>query len=117
MGVLSLRSMDDAKAITQRMAYCAESNLPVVIIGGGFIGLEVAATARKRGVEVIVLEAAPRLLGRVLAPFLSEWFAQLHQSRGVKLVLNAHVGAIETDANRQVCAVRLRDGTAFQTGS
>lgn len=115
-GVLSLRSMSDAKAIAQRMAYCAESNLPVVIVGGGFIGLEVAATARKKGVEVIVLEAAPRLLGRVLAPFLSEWFSQLHQSRGVKLILNARVGAIETGANSQVCAVRLQDGTILQAG-
>jgi len=115
-GVLSLRSLDDAKAIAQRMAYCAERNLPVVIVGGGFIGLEVAATARKKGVEVIVLEAAPRLLGRVLAPFVSEWFAQLHQSRGVKLVLNARVGGIDTDANKQVCAVRLQDGTALQAG-
>lgn len=116
IGVLALRSIDDAEEIAQRITYCAESNLPIVIVGGGFIGLEVAATARKKGVEVTVLEAAPRLLGRVLAPFLSEWFAQLHQSRGVKLVLNARVAAIETDAERQVCAVSMQDGSVLQAG-
>lgn len=116
MGVLALRTVDDAKAIAQRIAYCAEKNLPIVIVGGGFIGLEVAATARKKGVEVTVLEAAPRLLGRVLAPFLSEWFAQLHQNRGVKLVLNARVTAIKTDGETQMCAVCMKDGSILHTG-
>ena len=62
------------------MAVCIEKDLPVVVIGGGFIGLEVAATARKKGARVTVLEAAPRLLGRVLAPVLSDWYAELHRA-------------------------------------
>jgi 3-phenylpropionate/trans-cinnamate dioxygenase ferredoxin reductase subunit len=53
----------------------AEQGLPVVVVGGGFIGLEVAATARKKGLAVTVVEMAPRLLGRVLAPVLSDWYA------------------------------------------
>ncbi|MEA3393057.1 MAG: FAD-dependent oxidoreductase, partial [Pseudomonadota bacterium] len=53
-GVLALRSRDDASAIADRMAVCIERQLPLVVIGGGFIGLEVAATARKKGLAVTV---------------------------------------------------------------
>ena len=98
-GVLALRSRDDASAIAAQMAVCIEKQLPVVVIGGGFIGLEVAATARKKGLAVTVLEAAPRLLGRVLAPVLSDWYAALHRSHGVNLVLGAQIEAIETSAD------------------
>lgn len=115
-GVLALRSRDDASAIATRMAVCLEKNLPVVVIGGGFIGLEVAATARKKGLAVTVLEAAPRLLGRVLAPMLSDWYAQLHRSHGVQLVLGAQIAAIEHDASHTVTGVRLNDGTVHPAG-
>jgi len=115
-GVFALRSRDDASAIAARMAVCMEQQLPVLVIGGGFIGLEVAATARKKGLNVTVLEAAPRLLGRVLAPVLSEWYAQLHRSHGVHLMLDARIAAIETDAQGMVCAVRMADGTAHPAG-
>ena len=115
-GVLALRSMDDAQAIAQRMALCAQSNRPMVVVGGGFIGLEVAATARKKGIAVTVLEAAPRLLGRVLAPMLSEWYAQLHRKHGVNLVLNAHISAFETDTDGEVCGVHMHDGTVLPAG-
>ena len=112
-GVHMLRSRDDASAIAARMAQCNERQLPVVVIGGGFIGLEVAATARKKGLAVTVLEAAPRLLGRVLAPRLSQWFAELHRGHGVQLVLDAQVAAIDTDADGAVSAVRMADGAVF----
>lgn len=115
-GVLALRSRDDASAIAERMATCAERQLPVVVIGGGFIGLEVAATARKKGLTVTVLEAAPRLLGRVLAPMLSDWYAQLHRSHGVQLVLDAQLEEIITDADGQASGVRLKDGTLYPAG-
>ena len=98
-GVLALRSRNDASAIAAQMAVCIEKQLPVVVIGGGFIGLEVVATARKKGLAVTVLEAAPRLLGRVLAPVLSDWYAALHRSQGVNLVLGAQIEAIETGVN------------------
>jgi 3-phenylpropionate/trans-cinnamate dioxygenase ferredoxin reductase subunit len=115
-GVLALRSLDDASTIARRMALCIEKQLPVVVIGGGFIGLEVAATARKKGLAVTVLEAAPRLLGRVLAPLLSDWYAQLHRSNGVQLVLGAQIAAIEVDANNSVTGVRMNDGTLHRAG-
>ncbi|MBI2744313.1 MAG: FAD-dependent oxidoreductase [Burkholderiales bacterium] len=115
-GVLALRTRDDADAIAQRMAQCLEKNLPLVVIGGGFIGLEVAATARKKGLAVTVLEAAPRLLGRVLLPVLSDWYAELHRSHGVQLVLGAQIAAIEHDASNTVTGVRLNDGTVYPAG-
>lgn len=115
-GVLALRGKDDASAIAERMAACLAAQQPVVVIGGGFIGLEVAATARKKGLAVTVLEAAPRLLGRVLAPMLSDWYAELHRSHGVQLVLDARIAAIETAASGEVAGVRLADGTLVPAG-
>ena len=115
-GVLALRSMADANAMAERLAVCSQQQLPVVVVGGGFIGLEVAATARKKGLTVTVLEAAPRLLGRVLAPVLSDWYAALHQSHGVQLILNARMQQIEADANNTVTGVRLEDGTLIPAG-
>lgn len=115
-GVLALRSRDDASAIAERMAVCIERQLPLVVIGGGFIGLEVAATARKKGLTVTVLEAAPRLLGRVLAPMLSDWYAELHRSHGVQLVLGAQIAEIITDHEGQATGVRMADGTLYPAG-
>jgi 3-phenylpropionate/trans-cinnamate dioxygenase ferredoxin reductase subunit len=113
--VLPLRSRDDASRVASALARCSEAKLPVVVIGGGFIGLEVAATARKKGLQVTVLEAAPRLLGRVLAPMLSDWFAALHREKGVQVELQARLEAIETEGDAAV-AVRLVDGRRLPCG-
>ena len=115
-GVFALRGRDDASAIADRMALCIEQQQPVVVIGGGFIGLEVAATARKKGLPVTVLEAAPRLLGRVLAPTLSDWYAELHRSHGVQLVLGAQISAMDVGTDGAVAGVRLVDGTVLPAG-
>ena len=115
-GVLALRTRDDADAIAQRMAICLEKKLPLVVIGGGVIGLEVAATARKKGLAVTVLEAAPRLLARMLQPVLSDWYAALHRSHGVQLLLGAQTAAIEHDANNNVTGVRMADGSVHPAG-
>jgi len=115
-GVLALRSRDDAGAIAQHLSRCVAQQRPVIVIGGGFIGLEVAATARKKGLRVTVLEAAPRLLGRVLAPVLSNWYAQLHRSHGVDLLLDARIAALEVDVEGKVSAVRLADGSLYPAG-
>jgi 3-phenylpropionate/trans-cinnamate dioxygenase ferredoxin reductase subunit len=115
-GVLALRSRDDADAIARQMALCQEQQLPVIVIGGGFIGLEVAATARKKGLPVTVLEAAPRLLGRVLAPVLSDWYAQLHRSHGVELVFDARISTLETKTDGSISGVRLADGSVLPAG-
>jgi 3-phenylpropionate/trans-cinnamate dioxygenase ferredoxin reductase subunit len=116
LGVFALRSRNDASAIAERMALCIEKQLPVIVIGGGFIGLEVAATARKKGLSVTVLEAAPRLLGRVLAPVLSDWYADLHRSHGAELMLDARIEALETDTQNTVTGVRMADGQVYPAG-
>jgi 3-phenylpropionate/trans-cinnamate dioxygenase ferredoxin reductase subunit len=82
-----LRTVEDAT----RLAAALEGGTRLIIVGAGFIGLEVAATARRRGAEVTVLEAAPAALSRVLLPELGDWFVSLHRSEGVELMLSAHV--------------------------
>ncbi|KTC44850.1 pyridine nucleotide-disulfide oxidoreductase [Pseudomonas fluorescens ABAC62] len=99
--VLYLRTHDEALALKSAL----RPGTRLVIVGGGFIGLEVAATARSLGCEVCVIEAGPRLAGRVLPPVISEALLQLHRRQGVDVRLNV---ALETiDAN----AVQLVDGT------
>lgn len=115
-GVLALRTRDDADQLAAGLARCAEQGKPLVVIGGGFIGLEVAATARKKGIAVTVLEAAPRLLGRVLAPALSDWYANLHRSYGVELLLNTQISQLTTDADGWVNGVQQADGTRIPAG-
>ncbi|MFT4437745.1 NAD(P)/FAD-dependent oxidoreductase [Caballeronia sp. 15715] len=82
-----LRTLDDATAIRNRLVDGAD----VVVVGGGFIGLEVAAAARKRNCKVTVLEAQATLLARTGSPVLSQWMHGLHVSQGVTIHLNANV--------------------------
>lgn len=103
--VLALRTRADAEAIAAGLQDCRAQGLPLVVIGGGFIGLEVAATARKLGLAVTVLEMAPRLLGRVLVPLLSDWTAELHRGRGVDVQLGVGVQAIEQQGGRAVAVL------------
>jgi 3-phenylpropionate/trans-cinnamate dioxygenase ferredoxin reductase subunit len=81
----------------------------VVIIGGGYIGLETAATCRKMGCEVTVLEMADRVMNRVVAPAVSQYFAREHRSHGVNIVCDTRVVCLEGQGRveRVVCA----DGT------
>jgi 3-phenylpropionate/trans-cinnamate dioxygenase ferredoxin reductase subunit len=81
----------------------------VVIIGGGWIGLEVAAAARTAGAEVIVLEAAPKPLLRVLGDEVADVFAGLHTSHGVDLRTGVSVTGISQTGD--VCTVHLGDGS------
>ena len=81
----------------------------VVIVGGGYIGLEAAAVAAKLGLDVTVLEMAPRILQRVAAPETSAAVRALHESHGVQILENTGLEQIEGDT--QVEAVRLSDGT------
>jgi 3-phenylpropionate/trans-cinnamate dioxygenase ferredoxin reductase subunit len=81
----------------------------VVIIGGGYIGLETAATCRKMGCEVTVLEMADRVMNRVVAPAVSQYFAREHRSHGVNIICDTRVVCLEGQGRveRVVCA----DGT------
>jgi 3-phenylpropionate/trans-cinnamate dioxygenase ferredoxin reductase component len=113
--VLSLRSIADSAAISAALRRCAAEGRPVVVIGGGFIGLEVAASARKLGAEVTVLEGLPRLMSRVTAPIVSEAFERLHREHGVELVFGAQVTALVGSAGA-VEAVRTADGREYAAG-
>ncbi len=84
----------------------------VVVIGGGFIGLEVAATARKKALPVIVIEELDRLMARAVTPRLSLFFADVHRARGVDVVFGARVAALE-GRDGAVTAVVTATGQKF----
>ncbi|NVZ22423.1 FAD-dependent oxidoreductase [Pseudomonas costantinii] len=98
--VLYLRTHDEALALRAAL----RPGTRLVIVGGGFIGLEVAATARSLGCEVTLLEAGPRLAGRVLPPVICEALLNLHREQGVDVRLNVALESIHADA------VQLMDG-------
>ncbi|SKA90455.1 3-phenylpropionate/trans-cinnamate dioxygenase ferredoxin reductase subunit [Thiothrix eikelboomii] len=104
-GLYTLRGIEDADALGTALQ--AAHN--VVIIGGGFIGLEVAATARTKGLSATVIEAAPRVMARAVAPEVSRWFEAMHRSMGTQVLTGAGVSAIEGTV--RVEAVILSDGS------
>jgi 3-phenylpropionate/trans-cinnamate dioxygenase ferredoxin reductase subunit len=107
-GVHYLRSLDDSETLRARLS--AISNL--VIIGAGWIGLEVAAAARHAGVAVTVLETAELPLLRVLGPEIAEVFASLHREHGVNLRFKTLTSTITTSGGK-VTGVELHDGTSL----
>ncbi len=103
-GVLTLRGIEDADRLASALAEAKD----VVIIGGGFIGLEAAATARLKGKAVTVVEAAPRVMGRAVAPAISAWFEAMHQGMRTVVLTGNGVAGIEGDG--RVTALTLADG-------
>ena len=106
-GVFSLRKIDDVR----RLRAPLDAAKRVVIVGGGYIGLEVAAVARGEGREVAVLEAEDRVMKRVTSPVISNFMQDFHRNRGVDIRLGARLAAIEGDG--KVAQVRLADGAAL----
>lgn len=104
-GVCYLRTLDEASVLHRRLEAAHE----LVVIGGGFIGLEVAAVASQLGKRVTVVEAQSRLMSRVVAPLVSEFFLERHSARGVEFKLSAGVSGIAGQAS--VHAVELTDGS------
>ncbi|MBN3831537.1 FAD-dependent oxidoreductase [Burkholderia sp. Ac-20344] len=104
-GVFALRTLDDAAALGTRLVPDAR----VVLIGGGFIGLEVAASARLCGCRVTVLDAASRLLGRAVPETIAARVHALHERQGVVICVNRKPVAIERTAGGAL-AVVLDDG-------
>jgi 3-phenylpropionate/trans-cinnamate dioxygenase ferredoxin reductase subunit len=103
-GVHLLRTMADINAIRADLS----STRHVVIIGAGYIGLETAASLRKLGIAVTVLESAERVLERVTAPVVSEFYARVHREEGVNLRAQTTLSAIVGDQRVQ--------GVALDTG-
>ena len=104
-GLLVLRSLDDAIALRGELMNASR----VAIVGAGFIGLEVAASCRARGLHVTVIEALPVPLSAILAPSLCEMVAAMHRDHGVDL----RTGVVVTDVigESRVTGVALSDGS------
>ncbi|MBV9566359.1 MAG: FAD-dependent oxidoreductase [Bradyrhizobium sp.] len=100
-----LRILDDSEDLRRRIASCKR----VVVIGAGFIGLEFAATARIKGLEVDVLELAGRVMARAVTVEISEYFQARHAASGVRIHLGVMATAIEADGD-EVTGVSLSDG-------
>lgn len=84
----------------------------LLVVGGGYVGLEAAAVARKLGLAVTLIEAAPRILQRVAAPQTADHFRRLHESHGVDLRTGTALAALHGEGGR-VRAARLADGSAL----
>jgi NADPH-dependent 2,4-dienoyl-CoA reductase/sulfur reductase-like enzyme len=105
-GLHVLRTLEDCLAIREGVDAAAR----VVVVGAGFIGAEVAATARGRGCQVTVLEALPVPLSRGLGPVMGAACAALHSDNGVDLRCEVGVASIEADGSGRVAGVRLQSG-------
>jgi 3-phenylpropionate/trans-cinnamate dioxygenase ferredoxin reductase component len=106
-GVFSLRKIDDVR----RLRGPLDAAKRIVIVGGGYIGLEVAAVARGEGRDVTVLEAEERVMKRVTSPVISDFMQDFHRGRGVDIRLGARLAAIEGGAS--IAQVKLADGTSL----
>jgi 3-phenylpropionate/trans-cinnamate dioxygenase ferredoxin reductase subunit len=104
-GVLELRSAADA----DRLKAVLRPQARLAVIGGGYIGLEAAASARTLGAQAIIIEREPRVLARVACPILSDFFQTFHRAQGVAIEVGAQVAALE-GSNDRVTGVRLGDG-------
>jgi 3-phenylpropionate/trans-cinnamate dioxygenase ferredoxin reductase component len=107
-GVHYLRTVADVDGLRGSIV----SGNKLVVIGGGYIGLEVAAVARKAGLEVTILEAADRVLARVAPPAVSAFFEGLHREAGVSIITQAKVTAITGETH--VSGVALGDGRVIK---
>ncbi|HTW37879.1 MAG TPA: FAD-dependent oxidoreductase [Steroidobacteraceae bacterium] len=110
-GVYSLRTLADTERIQREF----RPGLRLVVVGGGYIGLEVAATARKLGLEVTVLEMADRLMSRVVAAPVSAFFEAEHAQHGVHVRCRARVRALAPagPGSTRVGSVACDDGTVL----
>ncbi len=105
-GVHDLRTLADVERLSPKMV----AGRRIVIIGAGYIGLEAAAVARQMGLEVTVIEMAPRVLARVTSPVLSEFYAAEHARQGVKILTGVQLSHLD-GVDGEVSAAILADGT------
>jgi 3-phenylpropionate/trans-cinnamate dioxygenase ferredoxin reductase subunit len=103
--VLYLRTLDESEALRLRIA----SARRVVVIGAGFIGLEFAATARAKGLEVDVVELGARVMARAVTAEISDFFQSRHTAAGIRIHLGVQATGIESDGTH-VTGVSLSDG-------
>lgn len=102
--LLELRTLKDA----ERLKAVLGPGKRLAVVGGGYVGLEAAASARALGAEAVVIERAPRVLARVASETLSTFFTTLHRAQGVEILTGAEVVAVAPDG------VTLADGAVVQ---
>jgi 3-phenylpropionate/trans-cinnamate dioxygenase ferredoxin reductase subunit len=105
-----LRILDDSEVLRPLLA----TKRRVVVIGAGFIGLEFAATARIKGLEVDVLELGPRVMARAVTAEVSDYFESQHRAAGIRIHLGVQATSIESDGT-SVTGVSLSDGRHLPT--
>lgn len=105
-GIYAIRTIDDVATLSNHLA---GGTRRVILIGGGYIGLETASVLRGQGHTVTVIEAQDRLLARVTAPPISEFYLQAHRAQGVVVRLGAVLSAMTTLHGR-ITGIRLADG-------
>ena len=103
-----LRGLDDARRLRERLL----PNASVIVIGGGFLGLEFAGMARSKGMAVTVCEAGPQLLGRAAPPQAGAWLQARHEEAGTRVLCGAAVTAVEARADR--VSVALAGGATLE---
>jgi 3-phenylpropionate/trans-cinnamate dioxygenase ferredoxin reductase subunit len=108
--LFALRNAEDVTNI--RKALHSSKTKRIVVIGGGYIGLETAASLKKLGASVTVLEREARILARVTAPEMSQFFQELHTKNGVPVFTNKNVVSIET--SNGLNKVSCNDGSSFE---
>lgn len=106
--ILALRTHADALAIKPHLKEFSR----IAIIGGGFIGLELAAAARRSGASVTLLEGLPRILSRGVPPEVASAVAERHQAAGVKIICDAKIETV--DQQPETVVLRLADGTTVE---
>jgi len=104
-GIYYLRTVADIDKIAASLPGVKKA----VIVGGGYIGLETAASLRKKNIEVTVIEAVDRILQRVTAPVMSEFFARIHREEGVTVLEGTGLGAF-LGSDSQVNGIKTSDG-------
>jgi 3-phenylpropionate/trans-cinnamate dioxygenase ferredoxin reductase subunit len=108
--VLTLRTIDD----TFRLQEFLRPGARAAIIGGGYVGLEIASAAHRAGVETTILEAADRVLARVTSAPVSEFFQRIHREEGVDVRTGARIAGFRIDARGNVAAVLLDGAPALE---
>lgn len=104
-----LRTIDDINAMRHRFL----SGARLVIIGGGYVGLEVASVARQLGLSVTVLEAQPRVLARVTASEVSSFYQRIHAEEGVDVRVDTTVAGFGFAADGAVASIELGSGESI----
>ena len=105
--IFDLRGMADIDAMQPHFI----AGKKLVVIGGGYIGLEAAAVAADMGLQVHVLEAAPRLLARVAEPEISAFYDRIHKARNVTIITQSNIEGFVGEAN--VSGIQMADGTVI----